>query len=122
MDNKNSITLDGQLIRNPLVRTATNGRLVCYFTLATEKRLLRKTLDPQQTVSFFDVEVSNQYAEQCAALLEKNSGVQVMGRLREMTWLDDKGNPQSRFWIVGEFVKRKEVKPLDFQLKDSEKN
>ena len=111
MNNLNSVLLEGQLVHNPQAKTAPNGNMVCIFTLATERRFVRKHQE-QRDVSYFEVEVSNRCAELCAAVLEKDSGVRVVGRLREMTWVDEGGQSHSRLWIVGEQVQRKALKPL----------
>lgn len=111
MNNLNSVILEGQLVRNPQAKTDHKGNMVCFFTLATERRFVRKH-EEQQDISYFDVEISNHCAELCAAVLEKDSGVRVMGRLREATWVDGGGKKHSRLWIVGEHVERKEFKSL----------
>ena len=112
MNNLNSILIEGNLTRDPVLRETPKGTPVCSFSVASN-RYYKQGGESQQEVSFFDVEVWAGLAETCATYLEKGRGVRVVGRLKQDRWLDTEGKPQSRIKIIAEHV---EFKP---NLKDN---
>jgi len=103
MNNLNSILIEGNLTRDPVVRETSKGVRVCTFAVASN-RYYKQGGETQQEVSFFDIEVWANLAETCAAYLEKGRGVRVVGRLKQDRWQDGDGKPQSRIKIVAEHV------------------
>ena len=108
MNNLNSILIEGNLTRDPVIRETPKGTQVCSFSVASN-RYYKQSGESQQEVSFFDVEVWAGLAETCAAYLEKGRGVRVVGRLKQDRWMDTEGKPQSRIKIIAEHVEFKPV-------------
>lgn len=106
MNNLNSVLVEGNLVRNPEAKELETGSQVCRFAVASNRYFLQDQ-ERQTEVSFFDVEVWNKLAEQCAKSLEKGRGVRVVGRLKQDRWVDHEGKSHSRVKIVGEHVEFK---------------
>lgn len=108
MNNLNSIIIEGNLTRDPLVKSTPNGHQVCSFALASN-RFYRQNEQTEKEVSFFDIETWSKLAQTCGDVLKKGRGVRVVGRLKQERWMDNAGKNQSRIKIVAEHVEFKPV-------------
>lgn len=118
MNSLNSILLEGNLTRDPVMNATAKGTKVLNFGVATN-RFYRMEEELQKEVSFFDVEVWARGAEQCSKLLTKGRGVRVIGRLKQDRWTDVEGQNHSRVKIVAEHV---EVKPQFTKKEEADEN
>ena len=64
MNSLNSILVEGNLTRDPVLSTTPKGTAVCNFSVASN-RFYRSDEELQKEVSFFDVEVWSRLAERC---------------------------------------------------------
>jgi single-strand DNA-binding protein len=113
MNNLNSILIEGNLVRDPLLRATPKGTSVCTFSLASN-RFFKQDSGLEREVSFFDVETWAKLAENCYNLGHKGRGVRVVGRLKQDRWNGSDGKPHSRITIVAEHVEfRPEFKKED---------
>jgi single-strand DNA-binding protein len=103
MNNLNSILIEGNLVRDPLVRSTPRGTHVCTFSLASN-RYHKQDAHYEQEVSFFDVETWAKLAEDCGSLGRKGRGVRVVGRLKQNRWTGADGKQHSKIAIVAEHV------------------
>jgi single-strand DNA-binding protein len=103
MNNLNSILIEGNLVRDPLLRTTPKGTPVCTFSLASN-RFFKQDSGLEREVSFFEVEVWAKLAEQCYNRGRKGRGVRVVGRLKQDRWNGADGKAHSRITIVAEHV------------------
>jgi single-strand DNA-binding protein len=103
MNNLNSILIEGNLVRDPLLRTTPKGTSVCNFSLASN-RFFRQDSGMEREVSFFEVETWAKLAETCSNLGKKGRGVRVVGRLKQDRWTGNDGKQRSRVSIVAEHV------------------
>lgn len=103
MNSLNSILVEGNLTRDPVMTETPKGTKVCNFSVASN-RFYRHNEAMQKEVSFFDVESWAKLAEKCGDQLEKGRGVRVVGRLRQDRWTDADGKNRSRVKIVAEHV------------------
>jgi len=115
MNNLNSILIEGNLVRDPLLRSTPKGTQVCTLSLASN-RFYKQDTGFEKEVSFFDVETWAKLAEVCHMKGRKGRGVRVVGRLKQDRWNDPEGKPRSKITIVAEHVEfrpefRKDVKP-----------
>ena len=108
MNNLNSILIEGNLIKDPVLRSTPNGTPVCLFSVATN-RFFKQNDELQKEVSYFDIESWASTAQSCGNLLTKGRGVRIVGRLKQDRWTDENGNPKSRIKIVAEHVEFKPV-------------
>ncbi|HAP44534.1 MAG: single-stranded DNA-binding protein [Spirochaetes bacterium GWD1_61_31] len=106
LSNLNSIILEGNLVRDPLLKTTPNGHEVCSFAVASN-RYYKQTEETEKEVSYFDVETWAKLAQTCGTMLRKGRGVRVVGRLKQDRWLDSAGKTQTKIKIVAEHVEFK---------------
>ena len=116
MNNLNSILIEGNLVRDPLLRSTPKGTQICTMSLASN-RFYKQDTGFEKEVSFFDIETWAKLAELCYAKGKKGRGVRVVGRLKQDRWNDPDGKPRSRISIVAEHVEfrsefKKDTKPL----------
>jgi single-strand DNA-binding protein len=116
MNNLNSILLEGNLVRDPLLRSTPKGTSVCTFTLASN-RFFRQDSGMEREVGFFDVETWAKLADHCYNQGRKGRGVRVVGRLKQDRWNSADGKTHSRVTIVAEHVEfrpdfRRESPPI----------
>ena len=117
MNNLNSILIEGNLVRDPLLRSTSKGTQICTMCIASNRYYKQDTNSTyEKEVSFFDVETWTKLAEVCYAKGKKGRGVRVVGRLKQSRWNDVDGKSHSRISIVAEHVEfrpefRKEAKP-----------
>jgi single-strand DNA-binding protein len=103
MNNLNSILIEGNMVRDPTLRTTPKGTAVCHFSLASN-RFFKQDSGLEKEVSFFEVETWARLAEACNNLGKKGRGVRVVGRLKQDRWTGNDGKPHSRVAIVAEHV------------------
>lgn len=108
MNSLNSILMEGNLTKDPELKSTSKGTNVCTFTVASN-RYYKKDDEQQQEVSFFPVEVWAGLADTCNQYLKKGRGVRVVGRIKQDRWKDQDDKNHERFKIVAEHV---EFKPL----------
>jgi single-strand DNA-binding protein len=113
MNNLNSILIEGNLVRDPLLRSTPKGTPVCTFCLASN-RFYKQDSELEKEVGFFDVETWAKLAESCYNLGHKGRGVRVVGRLKQERWIGSDGRARSKVTIVAEHVEfRPEFKKED---------
>ena len=103
MNSLNSILIEGNLTKDPVLKETPKGTSVCSFTVASN-RFYRKDDDYEKEVSFIDVETWSKLAETCAGVLEKGRGVRVIGRIKQDRWNDTEGNYREKVKIVADHV------------------
>ena len=103
MNNLNSILIEGNLVKDPLLRSTPKGTPVCMMSLASN-RYYKQDSGFEKEVSFFDVETWARLAEACYNKGRKGRGIRVVGRLKQDRWNGTDGKPHSRITIVAEHV------------------
>jgi single-strand DNA-binding protein len=96
------ITLVGNVAREPELRFTPSGTPCCKFSVAVNERRLNQDTQKWEDggVSFHDVVVWRQLAENVAECVVKGTRVMVAGTLRQEFWDDkDTGTKRSR-WVV----------------------
>ena len=113
MNNLNSILIEGNLVKDPLLRSTPKGTQICTLRLASN-RYYKQENGFEKEVSFFDVETWARLAEACYAKAKKGRGIRVVGRLKQDRWNGPDGKLYSRVNIVAEHVEfRPEFKKDD---------
>lgn len=113
MNSLNSILIEGNLTRDPVLKETPKGTSVCDMSVASN-RFYKQDDELQKEVSFFDVEAWSRLAEACAQNLKKGRGVRVVGRLKQDRWTDGEGKIHDKIKIVAEHI---EFKP-EFKKED----
>ena len=95
----NTVTVVGNVTRDPELRFAQSGTAIASFGLAWNRR----RQDQEDEVSFFDVTCFRQLAENVAESLKKGARVVVYGTLQQRSWESDQGR-RSKVEILADDV------------------
>ncbi len=90
MATDNTVTLIGNLTRDPELRYTTGGRGVASFGLAVNRRW-QQNGEWQEAVSFFNIVAWAELGENAAASLTKGSRCMVTGRLEQRSYDNKEG-------------------------------
>jgi single-strand DNA-binding protein len=101
----NTVSLVGNVTRDPEIRYTPSGQTVATFGLAVNRRWQnRQTQEWEEQVSFFDVKVWQQMAENVSESILKGTRVVVTGRLEQRSWETDNGDKRSKIEVVADEV------------------
>jgi single-strand DNA-binding protein len=105
MANSNSITIVGNLTRDPELRYTPSGQSNTRFGVAVNRRWQdRSSGEWQEATSFFDVVCWRELAENVSESLGKGSRVLVTGRLEQRTWETKEGDKRNVVEIIADEV------------------
>ncbi|MEM9040615.1 MAG: single-stranded DNA-binding protein [Actinomycetota bacterium] len=103
MASENSVTLVGNLTRDPELRYTQSGRAVASFGMAVNRRWMnRQTNEWEENVSFFNIVAWGDLGENAAASLAKGSRTIVTGRLEQREYETREGEKRSITEIVAD--------------------
>jgi single-strand DNA-binding protein len=95
----NTVTLVGNITRDPELRFTPSGQANCRMGLAVNRRWQDKASGEwKENTSFFDVISWGQMAENVGNSLKKGARVLVTGRLEQRSW-EDKDSGQKRYAV-----------------------
>ena len=97
----NKLTIIGNLVRDPELRTTSAGVNVCDFTVAVNRRNAR---EGQQNADFFRVSAWRQLGENCAKFLAKGRKVCVVGPVSVRTYQTNNGETKANLEVVADDV------------------
>ena len=100
-----SITVAGNLTKDPEIRYTRDGQATTSLSLAVNRRWQnQQTKEWEESVSFFDVVCWRDLAENVALSLTKGARVVVTGRLDQRSWETDDHTFRSKVEIVAEDI------------------
>ena len=108
MHNLNSLIIEGNVVRDPVVKATPKGTPLCMFSIASNRFFKQEDQTTQET-SFFDVETWARLAELCGENCTKGRGVRVVGRLKQDRWVGTDGKHYSKIKVVAEHIEFKPV-------------
>ncbi|MBM3730500.1 MAG: single-stranded DNA-binding protein [Actinobacteria bacterium] len=97
----NTITLVGNLTRDPELRFTTGGRGVASFGIAVGRRF-QVNGEWQEQTSYFNITAWGQLGENAAATLAKGSRVIVTGRLEQREYTTRDGDKRTAIEVVAD--------------------
>ena len=101
----NSVTVVGNLTREPELRYTPSGQAVCRLGVAVNRRWQnRQTNEWEEQVSFFNVTAWAQLAENVGECLTKGTRVVVTGRLEQRSWESPDGEKKSSVDIIADEI------------------
>ena len=95
---ENTVTLVGNLTRDPELRFTTGGRGVASFGLAVNRRY-QQNGEWQDQTSYFNIVAWGQMGENAAATLTKGMRILVTGRLEQREYTTREGDKRSTIEI-----------------------
>jgi single-strand DNA-binding protein len=99
----NTVTLVGNVTRDPELRYTTGGRGVASFGMAVNRRY-QVNGEWQEQTSFFNVVAWGTLGENAAACVTKGTRLVVFGRLEQRSWETQDGDKRSKIEIVADDV------------------
>jgi single-strand DNA-binding protein len=99
----NSVTLVGNITRDPELRFTASGQAIATFGLAVNRRFQRNGQWEEQT-SFFNVTCWGQMGENASQSLPKGARVVVTGRLEQRSWETQEGEKRSTIDITADEI------------------
>jgi|SRR5579862_7463445 single-strand DNA-binding protein len=101
----NSITISGNITRDPEMRYTPSGVSKVTFGVAVNRSWRNQNSQEwEEQTSFFNVVAWRQLAENVGASLAKGSRVIVSGRLEQRSWETDQGEKRSIVEIVADDI------------------
>lgn len=101
----NSITIVGNLTRDPEIRYTASGQPSARLGVAVSRRWQnRQTSEWEERTSFFNVVCWGDMAENVSESLTKGARVVVNGRLEQRSWETEQGEKRSVVEIVADDV------------------
>ncbi len=105
MSNGNTVTIVGNVVREPELRFTNQGIASASFSVAVNRRWQApQSQEWEEATSFFDVTCWRELAENVSESLERGSRVLVTGRLEQRTWETPEGEKRSRISVVADEV------------------
>jgi single-strand DNA-binding protein len=105
MTTTTTITVAGNLTRDPEIRYTRDGQATTALTLAVNRRWQnRDTKEWEESTSFFDVVCWRELAENVALSLTRGARVVVSGRLEQRSWETDDGERRAKVEIVADDI------------------
>ena len=103
--NGNSVTLVGNITRDPELRFTASGQATAAFGLAVNRVWTdRQTNEKKEAVSFFDIVCWREMAENASESLSKGARVVVTGRLEQRSWETPEGEKRSKIEVVADEI------------------
>ena len=101
----NSVTLVGNVTRDPELRFTPSGQATASFGLAVNRMWNdRQTGERKESVSFFDIVCWREMAENAAESLTKGSRIIVSGRLEQRSWESQEGEKRSKVEVIADEI------------------
>src|SRR3954451_6046364 len=99
----NSVTLVGNITRDPELRYTPSGQSIATFGMAVNRRFQRNNQWEEQT-SFFNVTAWGTLGENASSSLQKGARILVTGRLEQRSWESQEGEKRSVVEVVADEI------------------
>jgi len=101
----NTVTIVGNVTRDPEIRYTAGGQPNASFGVAVNRRWMnRQTNEWEERVSFFNVVCWREMAENVAESVSKGTRVVVTGRLEQRSWETENGEKRTVVEIAADEV------------------
>jgi|ERR1700691_1137699 len=99
----NSITLVGNVTRDPELRFTPSGQATATFGLAVNRRWQnRQSQEWEEATSFFNIVCWREMAENVSESVTKGSRIIVTGRLEQRSWETPDGDKRSQVEVIAD--------------------
>lgn len=96
------LTIIGNLTKDPELRTTSNGKEVCSFTVAVNRRKTPNNQDPG--ADYFRVSAWEERGRVCAKYLQKGKKVCVIGTVSARAYTNSKGEAAASLEVKADEV------------------
>ena len=105
----NQITVTGNVVHTPEMRTTQSGMTCCNFSVAVKRKFKNKTTQTYET-DFFDVTAWGNLGNICQMYIEKGKKVLVVGEMQSRDY-EGRDGTKKRAWTINadtvEFLSQK---------------
>lgn len=105
----NSLVIEGNLVKDAVIKETQNGNCVSNFSIAVNRSVKTHNGEIHKEVSFFDVETWGELAKIMVKKGHKGTRIRMVGRIKQNRWTGTDGKNYSRINIIAdhvEFVKQ----------------
>ena len=103
MSNGNTVTLVGNVTRDPEMRFMPNGQAVANFGIAVNRSWRnRQTNEWEEATSFFDIVCYRELAENVSESVQRGARIIVTGRLEQRSWETQEGDKRSKIEVIAD--------------------
>ena len=99
----NTVTIIGNVTRDPELRYLTSGTALAQLGVAVNRRYMQNN-EWQEETSFFDVVCWRDLADNVSESISKGDRIIVTGRLEQRSWETQDGDKRSKVEIVADEV------------------
>lgn len=101
-----TVTIVGNVTRDPELRFTNSGMAVANFGVASNFRKMNRQTNEweEEEPTFYDVSCFQQFAENVAESISKGTRVVVTGRLRQRSWEGNDGEKRTRLEVLADEV------------------
>ena len=99
MNNINSILLEGNIVKDALLKRINETSSVCCFTVATNS-YHKKDGETIQETSYIDIEFWHKNIKERYVDFKKGTKVRIVGRIKQNRWIDANSNNKQNVVIV----------------------
>jgi single-strand DNA-binding protein len=105
MATDNSVSIVGNITRDPELRFTPSGQATSTFGVAVNRSWTdRQSQERKESTSFFDVVCWGSLAENAAQSLTRGTRVVVTGRLEQRSWENQEGEKRSKVEITADEI------------------
>ncbi len=105
MTTMSTVTVAGNLTRDPEIRYTRDGQAHSSLSLAVTRRWQnRDTQEWEEATAFFDISCWRELAENVALSLTKGARVVVTGRLEQHSWETEGGDRRTKVEILADDI------------------
>lgn len=101
----NTITLTGNLCKNPELKHTPGGKPVCNLRIASNDKYKDGNGELHEKTLYIDVDVWGYPGELCNMHLSKGDQIAVTGRIDYETWQSQDGSTRNKHKLVAHIVK-----------------
>ncbi len=95
----NQVTLVGNMVRDPEIRSLQNGTQIAKFTIGVTRKWQTENGEKKEEATFIDIDTFGKVAAVVEKFLRKGDPVLVEGRLKMEQWEKD-GQKRSKLIVV----------------------
>ncbi len=109
MNGINSLVIEGNLVRDAVIKETANGNCVSNFSIAVNRSVKTHNGETHKEVSFFDIETWGDLAKITAKKGQRGARIRAVGRIKQNRWTGSDGKNYSRISIIAdhiEFIKK----------------
>ena len=100
----NSLVIEGNLVRDAIVKETQNGNYVSNFSIAVNRSVKTHNGEVHKEVSFFDVETWEDLAKDMSKKGTRGTRIRMVGRIKQNRWTGSDGKNYSRINIIADHI------------------